>query len=68
MENETRAPRRGRGRTLLYILIGLIVLNLVVNITFRWMLKNRPNLIPANVREAIEKAQAEAEARKASIG
>ncbi|MCZ7546838.1 MAG: hypothetical protein M5R40_26445 [Anaerolineae bacterium] len=64
MEDETNGTPRRVGRTILYIVIGIIIVNLVVSVTFRWLLKNRPEVIPANVREAIAKAEAEAKAQK----
>lgn len=64
MEDETNGTPRRVGRTILYIVIGIIIVNLVVSVAFRWLLKNRPEVIPANVREAIAKAEAEAKAQK----
>ena len=44
----------------------MIVLAIVANIVFQLILRYRPDLLPAEMREAIDKAKADAETRKAA--
>ncbi len=46
MESEANPLRRERSRALALVVVGLIVLNIVMQVTFWWFFHNQPELMP----------------------